>query len=655
MMSARALRRLTAGVVGLLLIGLSTAAGAQSVSDTFTQIRAVNALDPAANSATFISTGPAADASSATVDINGTASPATVAPLSTKHLLANAMVFDTSASMDTSGALASAKEAARTWINSRSNDRTFTEQFAIYAANDEGVLVQDFTADTTRLLAAIDRVGPPSTEDGRKKTALWSAVRQAAAALTTKSDFQPNLVIMAGQNDNASRDQKAAATGEIASSRATVFGVAYTGSGYNGDQLQSLSNTYGGRTLNVSDGTQFGASVESVANTIERQQFVATYKSTLQKDELATLSIKVGSATLSATYSEGSSASGYQNLNPDVRTSSSKGIGALQGGLGLALAVLLVVVAVALATYAIVLLITRESHLTNVLQPYSEGYGPQNDREDENDGSFVRTAIIQRAVEVTEQFAESQGYLARTEAALERASLPLRAGEALFFYLALVIIATILGLALGGLFLGLILGGFAAITPMATVSFLASRRRKKFLGQLPDPLQLLSGTLRAGYSLMQGVEAVSQEVQDPMGHELRRVVTESRLGRPLEESLEGVAERMDSADFAWAVMAIRIQREVGGNLSELLLTVADTMTQRERLRRDVRALTAEGRVSAIVLGLLPVGLGLAMFVINPEYTNKLITDTLGNILLGVSIVSMIIGFFWMKKIIDIEI
>ena len=104
---------------------------------------------------------------------------------------------------------------------------------------------------------------------------------------------------------------------------------------------------------------------------------------------------------------------------------------------------------------------------------------------------------------------------------------------------------------------------------------------------------------------MQGVEAVSQEVEDPMGSELRRVVTESRLGRPLEESLDGVAERMDSPDFAWAVMAIRIQREVGGNLSELLLTVADTMTQRERLRRDVAALTAEGRMSAIVLGLLP--------------------------------------------------
>src|SRR5207249_7417387 len=106
------------------------------------------------------------------------------------------------------------------------------------------------------------------------------------------------------------------------------------------------------------------------------------------------------------------------------------------------------------------------------------------------------------------------------------------------------------------------------LLPPGVLNFLAGRRKKQFQGLLPDMLQLLSGTLRAGYSMMQGVEAVSQEVAEPMGRELRRVVTEARLGRPLEESLDAVSERMDSSDFGWAVMAIRIQREVGGNLSE---------------------------------------------------------------------------------------
>jgi tight adherence protein B len=155
--------------------------------------------------------------------------------------------------------------------------------------------------------------------------------------------------------------------------------------------------------------------------------------------------------------------------------------------------------------------------------------------------------------------------------------------------------------------------------------------------------------------MMQGVEAVSQEVAEPMGRELRRVVTEARLGRPLEESLDAVADRMASADFAWAVMAIRIQREVGGNLSELLLTVAETMTQRERLRRDINSLTAEGKVSAYVLGILPIALGLAMYVINPEYMSVLLHESTGHLLLLGGVLLMAAGFAWMWKLIQIEV
>jgi tight adherence protein B len=159
-------------------------------------------------------------------------------------------------------------------------------------------------------------------------------------------------------------------------------------------------------------------------------------------------------------------------------------------------------------------------------------------------------------------------------------------------------------------------------------------------------LTLLASTLKAGYSFMQGVEAVSREVDGPMGQELRRVVS---------EALSSSAERMQSLDFAWAVMAVGIQREVGGNLAEILLTVADTMVARNRLRGEVQALTAEGKVSAVVLGLLPLGLGLVMFVINPDYMGLLFSDLLGRIMLGLGILGMLVGFLWMKKIITIEI
>ncbi len=154
---------------------------------------------------------------------------------------------------------------------------------------------------------------------------------------------------------------------------------------------------------------------------------------------------------------------------------------------------------------------------------------------------------------------------------------------------------------------------------------------------------------------MQGVEAVSQEVSEPVGRELRRVVTEARLGRPLEESLDGVAARMASGDFEWAVMAVRIQREVGGNLAELLVTVAETMTERERLRRDVAALTAEGKISAIVLGALPVLIGLFIWGANPGYLDPLFDKFFGKAMLFGSVALAVAGFAWMSKIIDIEI
>jgi tight adherence protein B len=239
---------------------------------------------------------------------------------------------------------------------------------------------------------------------------------------------------------------------------------------------------------------------------------------------------------------------------------------------------------------------------------------------------------------------------------LERANLPLRPAEALFFYGAGVVLVAVLLVALADSLLAALIGiVLVALIPPAILSFLANRRRKQFEALLPDTLQLLASTLRAGYSLMQGVEAVSQEVSEPMGRELRRVVTEARLGRPLEAALEGVSDRMDSGDFAWAVMAIRIQREVGGNLAELLVTVAETMTERERLRRDVNALTAEGKISAIVLGILPVGLGLFIYTANPGYMDPLFDKTIGKIMLGGSILLAGFGFYWMKKMIEIDI
>jgi tight adherence protein B len=293
-----------------------------------------------------------------------------------------------------------------------------------------------------------------------------------------------------------------------------------------------------------------------------------------------------------------------------------------------------------------------ETRLDRVLARYSEG---KEVDEEEARELLVQTELLQRAVDLTEKFAQRQGFLTRVERLLERADLPIRPGEGMFLLLGLVILAFgLVWTVTTSLFLGLIVAVAAGFTGYGAVVFRAYRRLRAFEGQLPDTLQLLAGTLRAGYSLPQGIDAVSHEIADPMGEELRRAMAEAQLGRELEDALGAVAERLDSEDFGWAVMAIGIQREVGGNLNELLMTVAETMVQRERLKREVAALTAEGRVSAMILSLMPPGLGVVLYAMNPDYVLTLFSRTLGLILLGLATVSALVGLLWMKKVITID-
>ena len=279
------------------------------------------------------------------------------------------------------------------------------------------------------------------------------------------------------------------------------------------------------------------------------------------------------------------------------------------------------------------MLVTRQKDGLDFALRHYENYVEEDPAGFIDDGfaPISKNEIIKRAVAVTGDLAQRQGALTKVEDLLERADIPLRPAEALFFYLAAVVISAILSLLYFGSLLDVaIVVLLALVLPNFIVSFRAKRRSKKFVRQLPDMLVLLAGTLRAGYSIAQGLEAVAGEIHDPMGKELGRAMAEARLGRPL-------------------------QREVGGNLAELLMTVAETMTQRERLRRDVAALTAEGRISAIILGCLPPGLGLVMYVMNPLYIGRLLTDPTGNIMLAVATVAMLAGFAWMKKLIEIEI
>jgi tight adherence protein B len=264
-------------------------------------------------------------------------------------------------------------------------------------------------------------------------------------------------------------------------------------------------------------------------------------------------------------------------------------------------------------------------------------------------------SVVQHAVDIAEKVGERTGLLEKTELLLQQADLPLRPAELLLYAPVFAVMAFVLGALLFDPIAALILAAVVAVLPFGYVVHKRDARLKEFERQLPDTLVLLSGAMRAGFSFMQGLETVADESSGAMRRELQRVFTEARLGRPLEDALEETSKRMKSSDLEWAVMAIRIQREVGGNLASLLDTVADTMTKRERLRREIKTLTAEGRFSGLIVSLFPAAFGLFLFMTNRSYINMLFSETIGIIAVIGAIASTAVGWFWIRKIMRIEV
>lgn len=260
--------------------------------------------------------------------------------------------------------------------------------------------------------------------------------------------------------------------------------------------------------------------------------------------------------------------------------------------------------------------------------------------------------VAQRAEAMTDNVLTRGGKRSIIGDALEQGGLDLRPGE----FIVVVCSAALAALALGWLVLGPIFGLLAAIAVLVlskvVVSLLGARRRRAFLDQLAETLQLLTGSLRAGNGLSQAIDTVTRESEPPTSVEFRRLVVEVRLGRDLSDALQALADRMRSRDMQWVVQAIDINREIGGNLAEILDTITTTIRDRNRLRRQVSALTAEGRLSAIVVMILPFALAGTMAVTNPSYIEVLFTTTTGMLLLAGGGALMLGGALWLRKLVS---
>ena len=193
-----------------------------------------------------------------------------------------------------------------------------------------------------------------------------------------------------------------------------------------------------------------------------------------------------------------------------------------------------------------------------------------------------------------------------------------------------------------------------AFLPVVFIKVKKDKRKKAFEAQLGDTLIMMCNGLRSGFSFNQVMENVANDMPPPIGIEFGRVCNEIRYGATMEEALNSMCDRVKSADLLLVVSAVLIQRTTGGNLSEILSTISNTIRERIKIKGEINSITAQGRMSGLIIGALPIGIAAILMVVNPEYMSTFFTTTTGNIMLIVSVVMEVLGFFAIRKVVTVE-
>ncbi|MGH2794222.1 MAG: type II secretion system F family protein [Actinomycetota bacterium] len=543
-----------------------------------------------------------------------------------------------------------AKAAARTFVNQLpSNVRVALITFSTTPA-----LRVPFTSDRARVVNVINGL------QAGGRTAFFDALALAARELNGVPGAQHNIVAFADGEDNNSQTTLGQAVTAVQGAKAPVTTVGLQTTVLNPQRLQQLAAAVkGGKYVPVGQSAQLASAFQQVAEDIA-SQYVVSYVSDRQepKDLKIDVTVQVGSVrttdsstVINTRTGEAPAGQGPQPYKPKAL------VGFFAGETGKYVGIGAAVVAVLLFAGMIFWAPGRGKAAT-VLQRGLRLYSRADRRKEkvQSEGFLGGTAVGRRAVELVEKVPRSEAYEQKLQLLLDRAAWPLRATEFAVLQIGGAIAGALIGFGLlGRWWLGIVLLVGGALIPRMVLAQRVAKREALFLSQLPDTLQLLAGSLQAGYGFMQAIDTVAREASPPASTEFARVLAEARLGMPIDEALNAMAERVGGEDFRWVVLAINIQRQVGGNLAALLTTVANTLREREYVRRQIKVLSAEGRLSAVILVALPFLLAGYISVVNPGYLQQLTEVTIGKIMIVGGIVLMAIGIAWMRKIIKIDV
>ncbi|MFN8191469.1 MAG: type II secretion system F family protein [Nocardioidaceae bacterium] len=526
------------------------------------------------------------------------------------------------------------------------------------APADVYVGITTFAGDVQQVLPpTLDRDAARNVIAGltlSKQTHLYDGV--IAAAQMAGRDGQRAILVLSDGADTTKTPletvTKAVTDGEL-----LVDVVALDQNGKALRSLETLADSGNGKVIQ-SDPAALSEAFSSEADALSRQVLVtATMPSGIKDTEgNVEVTLATSSGDLTATAFAPLAAKAEAPADPTAALKSGAsfltlGNWAMWAGLA-AITVGLVFMFVNLVPAKQKVDLAPEERVTKYTQAVSAGM---------HSGSVVEAQEREAALESAKNAAalmlrRNKSLEARIAGRLEAAGSDLKSAEWLLLHASIAVTAGLVGVLLTKSFLvSAVFALFGVVVPWFYLGFKRGRRLKAFNQSLPDTLQLMAGSLQAGLSLAQSVDTIVREGREPIAGEFKRVLVEARLGVSLEDALEGITERFESKDFAWVVMAIKIQRQVGGNLAELLNTVAGTIREREYMRRQVNALAAEGKLSAYVIGGLPPGFLIYLLIINRPYVMPMFTEPMGWVLLTGAGILLSVGLFWMSRVIKVEV
>jgi tight adherence protein B len=496
-------------------------------------------------------------------------------------------------------------------------------------------------------------------------TALYDGVGIAVNTLTKPdySDAVGNIVLLTDGEDEGSSTDLSSVSNHLEKSGIGIDAVAFRTTKAI-PILQRIVDASSGKVVSATEADDLSAAFTDSARTISNQVLITAALPAGTEPGDPTVTVEV-SATGGATFTDQAvmviDADALPAEQPRVEPAPVDGSGWMDSERSLQIALALVFLGAVIVLGFVAAAFAsgrRESIMRERLAPYTlRGSGAHRPLPPPPSASGSEVNIARAAVGLAEKVVANKDFEAKLASRLDAAAIPMKPAEWLLLHtgIALGIPLLLLLVSGGDLPLGLVGLLMGVVGPYVYLIVKQSKRKQKFEESLAPTLQLLAGSLAAGHSLPQAVDTVAQEAAEPMASELRRAVAEARLAVTVEDALDHVAERTGSKDFAWVAMAVRIQRNVGGNLAELLTTVAATLRERERLRRHVRVLSAEGRLSAIILGVLPILFAFYLFAVRRDYLMKLFTDPLGVGMVIVGSVIFVVSIFVMVKLVKVEV